>query len=52
MLLKFQYQLDNVDLSSINNEQELYEILKKQWVSIRIYTTKSNPYYANARFGN
>lgn len=51
ILLKCEYSLDN-DVINIKNKKELYEFLKKQWISIRIYTAKSSPYTATARFEN
>lgn len=52
ILLKCVYKMDDDTLINIKNKKELFEILKKQCISVRIYTSKSSPYTVNARFKN
>lgn len=49
--LKCEYKLDEKELSAIQSSSELDNIFEKRWLSVRIYTTKTSPYYGNAKFG-
>lgn len=48
--IQCEYKLSDDEVSALLSDNGIDEAFEKQWLSVRIYTTKSSPYYANAKF--
>ena len=49
-IIQCEYKLNDDEISALQSYSGIDEAFGKQWLSVRIYTTKPSPYYGNAKF--
>lgn len=49
-VIKCEYKLSDDEISALQSDGGINDAFRKQWLSVRIYTTKPSPYYGNAKF--
>ena len=50
IIIQCEYPLSDDEISALQSDSRIDKAFEKQWLSVRIYTTKSSPYYGTVEF--